>query len=312
MRDDTHNETRADARAGRTGTPAGQTQGGDHGADRARPDRPDPAGAAELRARFGLHCVPFTREIRAEDQLHLPFMDEALDGLHGAVQARSSAVLLAPAGTGKTALLRRLVVLLPETRYRVRYVKVSGLSKRDMCRELAAACGVPPVGAYPFLVRALQERFEACLSGDGLRPVLLVDEAQDLRPDVLGMFRLLTNFDMDSRLVLSVVLAGQPALRTLLARDDQETIARRLAHCATLRLLSRDETVAYVAHRCALAGAAQTPFDAAAVDALHEISRGNLRAVDQLALKALQCAARAGAAVAGTQHVLCARKDLLP
>ena len=179
-----------------------------------------------------------------------------------------------------------------------------------MCREIAAACGIPPVGAYPFLVRGLQERFETCASTEGLRPVLLLDEAHELRPDVLGILRIITNFEMDSRLVLSVVLAGQPALQTMLAREDQQAVTRRLSHCATLRLLSRDETAAYVAHRSAIAGAMQPPFDAPSVDALYELSRGNMRAIDQLALKSLQAAARAGADVVSSPHVLAARKDL--
>jgi type II secretory pathway predicted ATPase ExeA len=275
----------------------------------ARLDR-DPQSSPELRGRFGLHAIPFTREIRVEEQMHMPFADEALDGLFNAVDQRSSAALVAPAGTGKTALLRRLLALLPEARYQVRYVKVTSLSKRDMCREISAACGIPSAGAYPFLVRGLQERFETCSSTEGLRPVLLLDEAHELRPDVLAILRILTNFEMDSRLVLSVILAGQPPLQAMLAREDQQAVMRRLSHCATLRLLSRDETAAYVAHRSAIAGAVHSPFDAPSLDALYELSRGNMRAIDQLALKSLQAAARASADVVSSPHVLAARKDL--
>jgi hypothetical protein len=48
---------------------------------------------------------------------------------------------------------------LPETRYRVHYVKVTSLSKRDMAREIALAADVAPAGSYPSLIRRLQERF---------------------------------------------------------------------------------------------------------------------------------------------------------
>ena len=154
---------------------------------------------------------------------------------------------------------------------------------------------MPSVGTYPALVRKLTERFETTLDDGGLRPVLVLDEAHELRPDVLSMLRLLTNFKMDSRLVLSIVLSGQPPLGTLLRRDDQEAIARRLVYYATLRTLSDAETRAYVEHRCAIAGAARSPFDSASVDALYEMSRGNLRAIDCLALEALGIAARAKA-----------------
>ena len=266
----------------------------------------------DLRATFGFHAVPFTREITTDDHFNLPFLDQAHAGLLSAVEGRMSAALIAPAGTGKTALLRRLRSDLPEARYHVHYVMVTGLSKRDMCREIATACGAAPAGSYPMLVRRLQERFEATAHNEGRRPVLLLDEGHDLRPDVLSMLRILTNFDMDSRLVLSLVIAGQSQLRTLLARDDQEAMARRIVHYAQLRLLSRDEVAHYVGHRCAVAGATRVPFDERSLDALFEIGRGNLRATDDLALKSLEHAAAGGHAAVSVQHVVAARKDLWP
>jgi type II secretory pathway predicted ATPase ExeA len=86
--------------------------------------------------------------------------------------------------------------------------------------SVAVACGVAPAGSYPMLVRRLQERFETTAHSEGRRPVLVLDESHELSPDVLDMLRILTNFDMDSRLVLSLVIAGQSPLRSLLARDD--------------------------------------------------------------------------------------------
>ncbi|MEW6756043.1 MAG: AAA family ATPase [Candidatus Latescibacterota bacterium] len=261
---------------------------------------------------LGFRKTPFTRELAVSERFALPHQIEVADALAETVRQRMSAALIAPAGTGKTVVLRILVAALPEARYQVRYVKVTGLSKRDLCKEIADACGLSPTGIYPALVRKLQEAFAHSTDTDGLRPVLLLDEAHDLRPEALAMLRLLTNFEMDSRLVVSVVLAGQPPLRTLLGRSDQVAMAQRLAHYATLRLLSRDETRAYVQHRCAVAGAQTDPFDADAHEALFELSHGNLRALDHLALKALERAAQAGAGAVSTGDVIEARKGLAP
>ena len=265
-----------------------------------------------LTSRFGFHQLPFTREIRVEDLLRLPDFDEALRGLERIVDQRMSAVIVAPAGTGKTVLLRALAARLPEARYRLHYVKVTDLGKREMCREIATAAGAAPAGSYPKLVRSLQDQFRGSLDTDGLRPVVLVDEAHELRPDVLAMLRLLTNFDMDSQLVLSLILCGQPALKTLLRRDNLEDVARRLAHVVTLRPLTREQSTRYLEHRCRVAGAPSSPFDPSAHDALFEIARGNLRACDRLALKSLEVAHDQDVALVDSNHVIQARQLLWP
>jgi len=261
---------------------------------------------------LGFRKTPFTREIGVAECFALPHQAEAADALAEAVRQRMSATLIAPAGTGKTVTLRILVSSLSEARFQVRYVKVTGLSKRDLCREIAACCGLSTTGIYPALVRKLQDAFVHTSGTDGLRPVLVLDEAHDLRPDSLAMLRLLTNFEMDSRLVLSVVLAGQPLLRTLLGRPEQQAMAQRLAHFATLRLLSRDETHSYLVHRCTVAGAHTDPFDSDAHEALFEMSRGNLRAIDRLALKSVELAARAAASAVSSAEVIAARNLLWP
>jgi general secretion pathway protein A len=142
--------------------------------------------------------------------------------------------------------------------------------------------------------------------------VLILDDAHELRPEVLGMLRVLTNFQMDSRLVLSVVLIGQSGLGAMLRRPEHEDIARRLVHYAVLRPLSRDEVQQYVAHRCTIAGAPRMPFDEGSLDALYEVGRGNLRATDVVALKSLEVADRRGHDVVDSSCVIEARRLSCP
>lgn len=266
----------------------------------------------DLRTHFGLTEIPFTRELSVDHRWHSPHFDEPLADLVRTLEQRMSAVLIAPAGTGKTALLRALRARLPEARYKVHYVKVTSLSKRDICREIAVAAGIPPAGSYPMLVRRLQESFDTTQSEDGLRPVLLIDEAHDMHPEVLAIFRILTNFDMDSRLVLSLVLSGQPPLAQMLQRESLAPVSRRMAHFANLRLLSRAESRNYMEHRMNIAGSHTFPFDEPSTDAVFEISRGNLRAIDQLCRKALELAALNAHNVVDPSTVVAARQRLLP
>lgn len=267
----------------------------------------------DFRSRFGFHTTPFTREIPVSQRFSTEVFDEPLQALVRVLDQRLSAALIAPAGTGKTTLLRTLIEThLPEARYRVHYVQSTGLSRRDLGREIAFAAGVSPAGSYPALLRNLKKRFLTTVDTDGLRSVLILDDAHDLDADVFGILRVLTNFDMDSRLVVSLLLAGQGPLRDLLRRDTLDDVAHRLSHYATLRPLSRAETEAYLRHRTEVAGATVMPFDTKAIDAIYEIGRGNLRATDELARKTLESAHDRNAEVADHVHVIAARKDLWP
>lgn len=266
----------------------------------------------DMLAQFGFRKTPFTLELRPEEHLDLPHFDNALARIMRVVDKRLCVTVTSVPGAGKTSLIRALEYRLPDARYRVHYVKVTNLSKRDFCREIAAVCGIAPVGTYPNLVRKLQEQWETSSAVDGLRTLLILDEAHDIRPEVLAILRILTNFEMDSRLVISIILAGQPSLKTMLGRDELEDVAKRIANYVDLRLLSRDETQLYIEHRCAIAGASTTPVDTTAVEAIYEMSRGNMRAIDRLALEALELAHEAKVEVVSSGHVVAAKKNLWP
>lgn len=270
-------------------------------------------GPKDLRSRFGFHSPPFTREFTIDRRFQLPHIEETIDGVHQAVLQRESAALIAAAGSGKTVASRALKERLPEARFAVHYIKVTDLSRRDMCREIAFAVGAEPAGSFPAFVRNLQTRLDRPVKEtDGTRPVLILDDAHDMRPETLALLKVLTNYDMDSRLVVSIVLVGQPPLRRTLQREDLEDVARRIAHYAELRLLSREETRRYVEHRCTAAGNMTPPFDDDAFEAIFELSRGNLRAIDQLARKSLEVAAAKDEDVVGAPHLAEARKALWP
>ncbi len=264
----------------------------------------------EFNAHFGLRKTPFTREVLVSDMFTHPQQEEVVARLERVVEERMSAGLCAPAGLGKTSMIRALRDALPDLRYHVHYVKVTGLSKRDMCREIAKAIGVADAGTYPRLVRLVQEAVESRSFTSGERSILILDDAHEMRPDVLGMFKALTNFDMDSKLVLSILLIGQPRLTKLLRRADLVDVAQRLVWYGELRPLSRDETTAYIDHRCRIAGATRELFDGRAREALYEMGRGNPRATDVLARGALECAHRAGAETVAASHVVDARATL--
>ena len=266
----------------------------------------------DIRSHFGFTTTPFTPEIPVERRFTHHVFDEVLDELTTTVDDRMSAAVISAAGTGKTMLLRTLKSKLPSARYHVHYVKTTSVGKRDMCREICSAIGCEPAGQYNTLVRRIQERLLEHVDTAGTRPVIVVDDAHEMRPEVLSTLKSLSNFEMDSRLVVSFILLGNKSLAKMLGRDVLEDVARRISLYATLRNLTRDETRAYVVHRQSVAGAKSDLFTDDAHDAVYEIGGGNLRATDRLCLKSLQLATRDDSAAVDATHVAKARQRLWP
>jgi general secretion pathway protein A len=260
--------------------------------------------------RFNFTTVPFTREIRIEQRLKASHIEEEVMALKAAIDNRQSACLVAPAGAGKTMCIRALLSLLPEARYKTSYLKLTDLCARDMCRQIAKHIGAPPAAQYPALVDSIEETLRQGLAEQGRRQVLVFDEAHDMRKEWLRMIRLITNFDMDSKLVVSVILCGQSPLKERLMSSQMEDIRQRLVHFGELRLLTREETRSYIEHRSRIAGSSKAPFDTHAVEALFELSRGNFRALDQLCSKAVELCNKAERNIVDEADVAAARSTL--
>lgn len=102
------------------------------------------------------------------------------------------------------------------------------------------------------------------------RTVLIIDEAQQLHPDVLEQVRLLTNLETHKEKLLRIMLVGQPELATLLARDDLRQLAQRITARYHLMPLEEVETREYITHRLRVAGC---PFELFQLDALRQVHR---------------------------------------
>ncbi len=191
-------------------------------------------------------------------------------------------------GTGKTTLSRLLLEQLPaHTRVALvlnpRQTPVELLE--TICEELKI-----PIDVRRGSAKALVDALNAYLLdayAQGLRVVVLIDEAQNLPPDTLEQVRLLTNLETATQKLLQIVLLGQPELRTLLARPELRQLAQRITARYHLLPLDLTETEAYLRHRWRVAGGTRFPFDAGAVRRLHARAGGVPRLLNVIAERAL-------------------------
>ncbi len=211
----------------------------------------------------------------------------------GAGRASGGFVLLTgDIGTGKTTVCRCFLEQIPAGCH-VAYIFNPKLTVIELLQSICDEfhITVPPAAVSGPTVKTYIDALNAFLlqsHATGESCVLIIDEAQNLAPDVLEQLRLLTNLETSERKLLQIVLIGQPELRAMLARPELEQLAQRVIARFHLDALSATETAQYIAHRLAVAGhKGPLPFDGKALQRVHQLSRGVPRRINLLCGRAL-------------------------
>ncbi|WP_374676523.1 AAA family ATPase [Ideonella sp.] len=243
---------------------------------------------------FGLKHPPFSI---APDPRYLFMSDrhrEALAHLLYGLKGGGGFVLLTgEIGAGKTTVCRCFLDQVPP-RCNVAYIFNPRLTVPELlqtiCEEfrIPVPTGVDPAARSPKAWTDALNEFLLRTHAVGQINVLIIDEAQNLAPDVLEQLRLLTNLETTERKLLQIILIGQPELRDMLAHPELEQLAQRVIARYHLGPLDEADTGRYVLHRLGVAGSAgSSPFDKAALRRIHQLSRGVPRRINLLCDRAL-------------------------
>ncbi len=196
-------------------------------------------------------------------------------------------LLTGEVGTGKTTVSRTLLSQLPADTD-VAFILNPALTELELlatlCDELKIAYDDPPT------LKQLTDKISAYLLANhqaGRKTLMVIDEAQHLKAEVLEQLRLLTNLETDTRKLLQVILIGQPELQALLRRQELRQLAQRITARYHLLPLDRSDVAAYLSHRLHIAGRAQPLFKASAIKALHRVSGGVPRVINLICERAL-------------------------
>jgi type II secretory pathway predicted ATPase ExeA len=252
------------------------------------------------KAHFGFRERPFSKTPDPRFLFLSRGHREALARLQYAVEERDLVLLTGEIGCGKTTLSRALMDTLDES-FKVVCLINPRLTPLEFLNSLARHLGVEEPARYKVdLLEQIGGRLFACYEEEQT-PVVVIDEAQ-LVPhrETFDEIRLLTNFQLDDRNLISVVLMGQPELRRRLRHRAYEPLRQRIGMQYDLQPLDLDETAEYLDFRVLRAGGQAGLFNAVAVEAIYAYSNGTPRMINHFAaLTLLECFGRGAAVVDG-------------
>jgi type II secretory pathway predicted ATPase ExeA len=262
------------------------------------------------RKHFGLNRHPFAKEIDPEDLFCSAASRELETRLGHLVEMRGIGLISGDSGSGKTCACRKVVAGLHTGLYRVLYVPLSTGNVMDVYKSIAWELGLPTERSRAALYRQIRNEVTRLVTDARCKPVLIVDEAHHLRPDVLEDLRLLTNYQMDADNRLCLLLVGHPELRRRIGMAVYEALNQRIVVRYHLPGLSREELPLYLAHLLRLAGTELPLFEPASIEAIFQATQGLPRKVNLLAHHALLAAAIAKAKFVSVDHVQAALQEI--
>lgn len=248
----------------------------------------------KLLALYGLKYNPFTPEVPNEALYVSPKLENFFWRIeNNLIRDGGFALISGDPGTGKSVALRLLASKLLQVRdAQVVVITHPSAKLADFYRELGEIFGVTLKLHNRWEgFKSLRERWFAHMQNTLLRPVLLIDEAQEIPNNVLNELRLMASMEFDSRILLSVILSGDQRLNDKLRRDELAPLGSRIQIRLNTEYASPEELSDALQHLITNSGNSSL-MSKALVKTLCEHAMGNYRALCNMAGELLATATR--------------------
>ena len=259
---------------------------------------------------FGFSGFPFSiapdPSVLYLSQVH----SQALVSLQYGVQREGGFLLFTgEVGTGKTTLTKLFLQQLPDT-FKIAYILNPRLNEVDLLLSIAEELHIEP-SAQQHNIRDLIKLLNQALLAEhaqGKQVLVVIEEAQNLSPELLEMLRLLTNLETDTNKLLSILLVGQPELLEMINNRQMRQLDQRIIARYHIQPLSFSEVRRYLDYRLQQVGGHGRQISFLARLVIQRYSQGVPRKINLLTDAALLMAFRRQKSRVGWRHVLRATK----
>lgn len=242
---------------------------------------------AQLQSHYGFSSIPFGKHMWAAHMYDSSSQRSLRQALEMWTEIRGFALVSGPPGVGKSMTLRRFAQELDDTRFVVYELGALPTTANGFLRHLSRKLAIDVKNRTADLFDAVQNHLENLESTVGPHPILIIDNAEGMRPDVIDLLRRLScsRFDAEDR--FSVIISGTQDIVRILDLTELEPLRSRFSIARNLRPFGLEDTRNYIRFHLQKAQGSPELFSDNAAQKIFQISAGNPRNINQIALYVL-------------------------
>ncbi len=231
----------------------------------------------------GFSRLPFSKNITPEEIFVSSGITETSAMIELGLASEDIILLTGPIGCGKSLAARRAVGQLDSTRYLPIYLRGNISSPAELFKMVLRGMKINP----PHSITRAKPLFFSAVNEAVRKPLVILDDSQDIAQDALLSLKAMTNFDSDSRNLITFILVGQPELTAILSYSDFESLRTRIRLSHHMTGMSLEETVRYIDHGLELVKKADMLFSDNAKMEVYKRTKGIARKINSLCYKAI-------------------------
>ncbi len=267
--------------------------------------------SSTYRPYFGFKRDPFAADLATRELLQLPGMLGVKQRLDYCLDLGGVMVVTGEVGSGKSTSLRWSASQFHPSEICIASIIGNSGSISEIYRLICLALDLEPSSmSKTKLITQAKVAIKDIVASKKQKVVLIVDEANLMRPEVFTELHTLTQFDHDSKNLISMILCGQTNLLDKLSYRGSAPLASRVIAKSHLETLSESQLESYIDHHLKVAGVSKKLFDETALTAIYQGSGGLLRKTNSLARGGLIAAAIEAKNFVNAEHIRIAASEL--
>ena len=259
---------------------------------------------------FGMKCNPFKKGFEQKNKFEFTDFKEMQARLEYLLKTKGIGLFTGSSGFGKTYSIKYFVEHLNVGLYKPIYLSLSTITVMDFYKSLCIGLGISPKHRKIDMFKQIQDTIKTYVNDRKITPIIILDEAQYLRTDILNDLKMILNFDIDSKDYAVLILVGQPILNDMLSRNSHEALKQRIVVNYTLVGLDAKEVEEYLKNRLRLAGMNENMFEEGAIKAIASNCNGSTRKLNSIIENCLMICEQKEENIVTTEIAMLAENEL--